>query len=788
MLPARCPILTSLVERKPIFASPSARPPRALPGLLFVLLILLVYADPLLLRRNFAGRDLLGFNLPVEKAVHDAYARGRLPVWIPEVSGGRPLLPNPNMGALYPVRALLAFVAFPLAMRVYPLLHWALAGVGMLAMLRSIGLSPAAGWVGAVTYVFSGASVTEVFYTSNQPGVTLLPWILWAAWRPMARPGRRVILLSLLFGLDFLAGDVFTIMLAVTACGLWILIGEEKPGRMRALGQLISALLLAGALAAPQIVASALWVPETHRGVTGLKIGEAFRLSLAPWRLFELFVPYLFGPTWASEPRATWAPAAFGGLPIGFFTTLYAGAFAAVALVGCWRWRGPVARFARILFLLGVGLSTLPSLTLFRWSHLPAPIPLRHPEKFAVAIVLALSILAALAIEKFRGPAREIRWPLILGIALAVAAAGAAVAPMLAARLAVQFVGSGASSARAAAAHLPGTLAEGGLLWMSAVVAIGLLRRPRPLSLAAALALLTLGPIAASRRIATTFREEEVFAPSPFARAIGRIDPSGAFRTLAEPPYLPVSRLEDAQVGSDVAFLEFDRSNWLFFTSVLWKRGTVFNNDYDAGDLSRVESLRGLSFRALEFRHPEAFFGNVCLKFGIRFPDQPPAPGYRRFGGNALQTWDIHEAALSDVRLLETWRESASAISALRQLPDLSQGELVLETGLEGRGCAREGAVGLLEKSPERLRVVVEAPDPTWLFVLRSFWTYRDVEVDGVSVSPVPAQLAFSAVRVPAGHHRIDWRERVPGGEASACGPPIYALAAAAILLRERRR
>ena len=74
---------------------------------LFALLVVAVYSNPVFLRRNFAGRDLSAYNLAMEKAVHDAYARNQMPVWMPEVSGGRPLLPNPNAGALYPVFGLL---------------------------------------------------------------------------------------------------------------------------------------------------------------------------------------------------------------------------------------------------------------------------------------------------------------------------------------------------------------------------------------------------------------------------------------------------------------------------------------------------------------------------------------------------------------------------------------------------------------------------------------------------------------------------------------------------------
>src|SRR5262249_41669213 len=149
------------------------------------------------------------YNLPLEKAIHDAYARGRLPVWSADISGGRPLLPNPNGGALYPIRMLLAPLSFPWAMRVYPLFHWFAAGAGLILFLRCLGVSPEAAWIGAVTYVFSGVAVSEIFFPHYQPGMALLSWILWALNRPFPSAGRRVVLLGLLFALDLLAAEVF---------------------------------------------------------------------------------------------------------------------------------------------------------------------------------------------------------------------------------------------------------------------------------------------------------------------------------------------------------------------------------------------------------------------------------------------------------------------------------------------------------------------------------------------------------------------------------------------------
>ena len=77
----------------------------------------------------------------------------------------------------------------------------------------------------------------------------------------------------------------------------------------------------------------------------------------------------------------------------------------------------------------------------------------------------------------------------------------------------------------------------------------------------------------------------------------------------------------------------------------------------------------------------------------------------------------------------------------------------------------------MLEKSPERLVLETNAPQATWLFVLRGYWSHRQVLRDGLPVEVLPAQLAFSAVAVPAGLHRIDWRELLPGVSVSRWGP-----------------
>ncbi|MGH9318054.1 MAG: hypothetical protein ACRD1P_13220, partial [Thermoanaerobaculia bacterium] len=720
----------------------------------FLLLVVAVYADPLFLRRNFAGRDLLGYNLPVEKSVHDAYARGRLPVWVPEVSGGRPLLPNPNTGAFYPVRPLLSLIPFPLAMRIYPVLHWALAGIGTILLLRSLGTSRGAVWIGAVTYAFSGVAVSEVFYSNYQPGMTLLPWILWAFHR-VGGMATKVLLLSFLLGLDLLAGDVFTSGLAILCCLLWLALELQKTEQMRALAILGLSLLLASFLAVPQIVATALWIPLTDRAVLGMKVGEALQYSIHPLRLLEFLVPFPFGPTWALEPGRLWGWQILQGKSIGFFSSLYAGAFAAIALVETRRARLPGVRFARGLLLFGLAFSVLPSLVPLAWANLPFPLPLRYPEKLAVALVMALAILSGLALDRLRTAARAPRWTIAVGAAMAVAAACAAVFPIRSGAVAARLIGAESAYAKVAAEELAGVLAEAGLLWVATIVALDGLRRQRRVWIGISLGLLTLAPIAANRKIAQSFREEEVLAAPSFDRFLSRVDPSGSYRTLGETSFQTLSATEVGIQAGDPGRLRLSVRNWEQYAHVLWGRGTIFNFDYDHGDLSRLDSLRRIFVRASGFRDSRPFYGALALRWGIRYRDQVALSGYHRIGGDGLQDWDEHIRAFPDIRLAEQWREETSAVDALKVLPSLTDGEIVIESDRRGHGTARPGRLEVLEKTPERLLLEAEAQDPTWLFVIRGYWNYRTILLDGSMVDSFPAQLAFTALRMPAGRHRV---------------------------------
>ena len=762
--------------------------PRVLPALSFLLLVLVIYADPLFTRRNFAGRDLVAYNLPMEKGIHDAYARGHLPIWTPYISGGRPLLPNPNAGAMYPVRPVLSGVSFPLAMRIYPILHWAAAGIGMICFVRAIGGSSWAAWLAAATYVFSGVVVSEVFFPHIQAGMALFPWILYTLRRPFSGEGWRTAVLGVLFGLDMLAGDVFTVALAVLCAALWIALEEPPADGLRRLARLGLALVLAILFALPQIVATSLWIPQTNRGTLGMKLDEVLLYSVSPWRLIEFVVPYPFGPAWTIDDTGMWGWPIYKGKLTGLFITLYAGALATIAFFTTWKTRSAGRRFAHVLLAIALLLCVPPSLVPSGWTSISSPLPLRNPEKITIILTLALALLSGIAVDQFRQGRRLPRWTITVAVVLAVAAvlAWAFSAPV--GRALVALVRSPPNAAPRASVHTPGALAEAGLLWAMTLVGLDLLRRSRGAAPAVGLALLTAIPIAANRRIARSFSEEDIFAPPPFVRFLWKHDPDGRYRTLGESMYRAPSELLEKRASSDPAYLDFTRKSWYEHSQALWQRGTVFNGDFDVGDLARTEILRRVSATAVRFRDSQEFFRSLSLRWGTRNRDDIPITGYRRVGGEALYHWDELPGALPDVRLAGAWREETASLPALGVLPALSPGEIVVETGARRKEIARPGSLRILVSRPEELRVETNAPDPTWLFALRGYWPYRTVRVDGRPAEVFPAQLAFSALPLSAGRHRIEWREEIPGWTGARWGPLLGLAAAALLIVRGRVR
>jgi len=76
------------------------------------------------------------------------------------------------------------------------------------------------------------------------------------------------------------------------------------------------------------------------------------------------------------------------------------------------------------------------------------------------------------------------------------------------------------------------------------------------------------------------------------------------------------------------------------------------------------------------------------------------------------------------------------------------------------RPCAGTGTteISVQDRADGRVIASVEASAPGYLFLSEPFYAERDAFVDGQRVTPVHANLAFTAVPVPAGSHQLELR------------------------------
>ena len=556
-------------------------------GLALAVLLAIVFADPLFSRRAFAGRDFARYFFPIEQAVHDAWSRARPPLWMPEVSFGRPLASNPNVGAFYPIRIGMAVLPLEGALKLFPVLHLALAGLGVFLLARLLGISSLAAGTAAITYALGGPALAEMDYLNLIPGFALLPLVVWSAGRLARRPGAgAAAAFGLCWGIDLLAGDVFTAGLALFAAML-LTVQEGRGGRgpiLRLLAAALPGMLLAGVVFVP----AALVFPWTVRGLTSFTWKETLSWSVPSWRLVELFVPFPF-----SHGGVAWGDRLWSGRTAGFFATLYAGSFAAAALF-CVR---PPRRVRPFLYGLGA-VSLLLSMAGFyapeSFSALPSLIPLRYPEKFFVGFELAFALAAGFAFDNFRemGARRRALFPLGVALLLAALAATAARQPQAVANLARAQWTSVPVLATLSAARLPAILLGSAARWFVLAGLFFLWIPARGRTLAACCGLFVLLDLSwLARSVVDTVPRELVFGTPPMARLARRANEDGR-RFVPLQDYIYPTVPADPLNAPMEPPLDLARRELSGLAGAPFGVAYAFNIDYDRSDFFRVELAR----------------------------------------------------------------------------------------------------------------------------------------------------------------------------------------------------
>jgi hypothetical protein len=144
------------------------------PALIFLLFGLLFHR---FFTHTLIARDSLVLYAPLKYLVAQALKQGELWAWDPTQFLGRPFLADPLAGWFYPLNLLYLLIPLDPAHRLFILLHYPLAGLGMDLFLRGQGLPRGPALCGALVFPLSGYMVCQ---HANAP------FLLGPAWTPLA--------------------------------------------------------------------------------------------------------------------------------------------------------------------------------------------------------------------------------------------------------------------------------------------------------------------------------------------------------------------------------------------------------------------------------------------------------------------------------------------------------------------------------------------------------------------------------------------------------------------------
>ena len=123
-------------------------------------------------------RDVLTFHLPLRATAAELTLQHGLPEWNPLISGGQPILSNPNYAWFYPPSWLAVTLPAAYSLSLLVIAHAALALAGAWRLLRQLGAEPDAAGLGAMGYSGSAWFLSLAHTFNFFCGMAWFPWVL----------------------------------------------------------------------------------------------------------------------------------------------------------------------------------------------------------------------------------------------------------------------------------------------------------------------------------------------------------------------------------------------------------------------------------------------------------------------------------------------------------------------------------------------------------------------------------------------------------------------------------
>ncbi len=718
---------------------------------------------------------------------------GSWPLWDPSLGFGEPLLADPGAQVLYPP-ALAAFL-LPLAWgyTAFVLAHLALGALGTARLSSALG----AGRIGAAAagslWALSGPIQSVVNLRHHLAGAAWMPWVLLAADGAARAPGpRAVAAIAVTASLQLLAGSpeasLMTALLATAWVGGRLL---ERTGRWRRAVPVVAlGTVLAAGLSAIQ------WWPAlvllARSGRVALAEDVRGHWAVPAEGLLRLVVP--LDPARVPYGPPLWARL-FDGPEVPFLPSIYVGAptllLVLVALGAAGRRRTRALALA-LAVVLALACAMGPHSPLFGWatSLVPPLRVLRYPSKALLAAAPLVALLAGVGIGAIAHGRPRSRWVVCGAIALIV---GAAID-------AWHLVGVGP--------WLLGPALAG--LGVATLLLVARARIRPPLAAILLSALCAVDLLAAHLDLNATARLAPMLEPPPVASAVDRSEGRRLlvydYHSLREASRQHLGRLDPYRVAEPPPGV--DRRSFQALARRLYMplgMAGLFGleNSYDL-------DIRGLYPRELD---------DVTL--ALRVLEGTPAQVKMLRMGAVGTVLSLHTSGLTNLRLVATlpslfpepiyvWRVPAAlprawlvgcsrpvtGAAALKTLTDPGfdpAREVILPEGSPiPADCGAAGRAQLTALHSDEIRLEVAAERAGYLVLANAFDPGWQVTIDGTGAPLLRANVAFQAVSVAAGLHRVRLvyrpREVLQGAAVTAVSGLFAVGIALAGAARSRRR
>jgi hypothetical protein len=368
-----------------------------------------LFWKPLFTSSRLFYRDIYNYTYPIARLIRASCRQGVLPYWNPFLNYGQPLLANPNYLFFYPYTALIILLPLKIAYTLFYVFHFALAGVGTYLLARRWRQSRSAAFLAAFIFTFSGPVLSLGNLYNHAACAAWIPWALLMTDRALeSRSVRPWLLLTLVFALQFLAAEPFTMMATFGLSLAYALFqrGTHRPLLSSANLRILSGFFLVGslmvALCAIQFLPAADLLEQARRGTTGLSFRETTRWSFHPLSMLDLIAPGFFGSTVTSP--SGWITI-LGNDSGPYFVTVFVGCIPFFLALAGWALSGEtrrrfVAGAALVLWLLSLGNFT----PVFSLAYLMVPLLalVRFPIKMLVPVILLVALLAGWGLDALR--------------------------------------------------------------------------------------------------------------------------------------------------------------------------------------------------------------------------------------------------------------------------------------------------------------------------------------------------------------------------------------------------